>query len=95
MIGKLIGAFAGNQIAKSTRGGVGGQAGAALGFIAPAILRRMSLPMMAVLGAGGYFAKKYMDKQNGSADRETLTPVNSTANTPVPPVVTTDTAGIN
>ena len=66
MIGKLIGAFAGNQIAKSTRGGVGGPAGAALGFAAPMILRRISLPTLALLGAGGYFAKKFFDEKDGS-----------------------------
>ncbi|MGB7407957.1 MAG: hypothetical protein WA908_05585 [Pontixanthobacter sp.] len=87
MIGKLIGAVAGSQIAQSTRGGVGGPAGAAIGFIAPAVLRRMSLPMMALLGFGGYMAKKHFDEQKGETDAETV------SNTPEQPVVSTRTPG--
>lgn len=100
MIGKIIGAFAGQQLAKSTRGGVDGTAGAALGFIAPAILRRISLPTMALLGAGGYFAKKYYDKQNDAGGQKALpksstTSIGSTTGTATPPVVGTSTPGIN
>lgn len=62
MIGKVIGAFVGDKIAKKA-GGVGGASGAALGVIAATALRRMSLPAMIALGAGGYLAKKYMDRK--------------------------------
>lgn len=61
MIGKIITAAIGNKVAKNTRG-IGGPAGAAIGFIAPAILRRVSLPAMLALAAGGYAAKKLGEK---------------------------------
>lgn len=62
MIGKLIGAAIGSQAAKQTTA-LGGTGGAALGFIAPAILRRMSIPGMLAIATGGYFVKKYMDEK--------------------------------
>lgn len=61
MIGKIIGAFVGDRIARRTSG-MGGATGAALGVAATTVLRRMSLPAMIVLGAGGYAAKKLWDK---------------------------------
>lgn len=64
MIDKIIGALIGGQVAKQTRG-IGGPAGAALGFIAPAILRRISIPGMLVLAAGGYAAKRMAEKNSG------------------------------
>lgn len=63
MIGKIIGAFVGDKLAKQTKG-VGGPTGAALGVLATTVLRRMSLPAMIAVGTGGYLAKKYIDKQN-------------------------------
>ncbi|MGB3739158.1 MAG: hypothetical protein WA948_07375 [Pontixanthobacter sp.] len=94
MIGKIIGAFAGNQIAKSTRGGVGGPAGAALGFAAPMILRRISLPTLALLGAGGYFAKKFFDEKDGTSKKALkLTSTTSAPDTYEQPVVGTGTPG--
>ena len=65
MIGKIIGAFVGNKVAKQTRG-LGGGAGAALGVVAPMLLRRISLPTMLALGAGGYAAKKLAEKNRAS-----------------------------
>lgn len=62
MIGKVIGAFVGDKLAKQTSG-MGGASGAALGVVAAAVLRRMSLPAMLALGAGGYVAKKMFDKR--------------------------------
>ena len=53
MIGKVIGAYVGDKIAKQTSVGIGGAGGAALGVIAATALRRMSLPAMIALGAGG------------------------------------------
>jgi hypothetical protein len=61
MIGKIIGAVVGGQMAKHSRN-LGGPAGAAIGFIAPALLRRASLPGMLALAAGGYAAKKFAEK---------------------------------
>ena len=61
MIGKIIGAYAGDKLAKQTSG-IGGAGGAALGVIAAGVLRRMSLPAMIALGAGGYVAKKLYER---------------------------------
>ena len=78
MIGKIIGAFVGDRLAKQTRG-VGGATGAALGVVATTVLRRMSLPAMLALGAGGYLAKKVLDKQTD--DTSTTTPATGTTAT--------------
>ena len=68
MIGKIIGAYAGDRLAKKTSS-IGGASGAALGVVAAAALRRLSLPAMIALGVGGYIAKKVIDKETGkSAD---------------------------
>ena len=64
MIGKAIGAFVGDKLAKQT-GGVGGAGGAVMGVVAASVLRRMSLPAILALGAGGYIAKKL--GENGTA----------------------------
>ncbi|MDG6077805.1 hypothetical protein E3U23_01155 [Erythrobacter litoralis] len=63
MIGKVIGAFVGDRLAKQTSG-IGGAGGAALGVVAATVLRRMSLPAMLAIGAGGYLAKKMSEKDN-------------------------------
>ncbi|TCD04126.1 hypothetical protein EYB45_09445 [Erythrobacteraceae bacterium CFH 75059] len=68
MIGKIVGAFVGGQLAKQSRN-LGGPAGAALGFLAPTLLRRMSLPGMIALAAGGYAAKKYAGKGRSGTRR--------------------------
>lgn len=61
MIGKILGAFLGGKAAQHARG-ISGPTGAALGVLAPVILRRMSWPAMAAIGVGGYLAKKAMDR---------------------------------
>ena len=61
MIGKIIGAFVGDKLAKQTSS-IGGASGAALGVIAATAVRRLSLPAMIALGAGGYVVKKVMEK---------------------------------
>ena len=61
MIGKIIGAYAGDRLAKQTRG-LGGASGAALGVVAAAALRRVSLPAMLAMGVGGYIAKRLYEK---------------------------------
>ena len=65
MIGKIIGAYAGDKLAKQTSG-IGGAGGAALGVIAAGVLRRMSLPAMIALGAGGYVAKKLYERNEAA-----------------------------
>lgn len=62
MFGRLIGAVAGAQAAKHTAK-VGGTGGALLGAIAVPMIARLSIPALAVVGVGGYFAKKAYDKR--------------------------------
>lgn len=64
MIGKIIGAFVGDRLASKTSS-IGGASGAALGVVATSVLSRLSLPAMLVLGAGGYAAKRFLDKKDG------------------------------
>lgn len=78
MIGKIIGAFVGDKVAKQTSG-VGGATGAALGVVASTVLRRMSLPAMIALGAGGYVVKKLIDKNE---QKRSATAANDTDQTP-------------
>jgi hypothetical protein len=69
MIGKILGAFLGGKVAQHTRG-IEGPTGAALGVLAPAILRRLSWPAIAALGVGGYLAKRMADRgSQSSTDR--------------------------
>ena len=62
MIGKVIGAFVGDKLAKQTRG-IGGPTGAALGVVATTLIGRLSLPGMIAVGAGGYLAKKLAERR--------------------------------
>lgn len=62
MIGKVLGAFVGGKVAQHVRG-IEGPTGAALGVLAPALLRRLSFPAMIALGVGGYLAKKFVDAE--------------------------------
>lgn len=73
MIGKIIGAFVGDKLAKQT-GGLSGAQGAALGVVATAVLRRLSLPAMAAIAVGGYAAKKLSDKNATAASGARTTP---------------------
>ena len=61
MIGKVLGAFLGGKAAQHVRG-IAGPTGAALGVLAPVLLRRLSWPAMLALGVGGYLAKKIADR---------------------------------
>lgn len=65
MIGKLIGAFAGSKLAENTRS-IGGPAGAVLGVGAATIARRLSLPALVAITAGGYLFSKYQEKSETS-----------------------------
>ena len=72
MIGKIIGAYAGDRLAKQTSA-IGGPSGAALGVVAASVLSRLSLPAMIALGVGGYVAKKVLNKETApSAKSDTL-----------------------
>ena len=80
MIGKIIGAYAGDKLAKQTSG-IGGASGAALGVVAAAALRRLSLPAMIALGAGGYVAKRLYERSERKKT-PTQTIVSETDQTP-------------
>ena len=70
MIGKIIGAFAGSKMAEKTSG-ISGPGGALLGMASVAVVRRLSIPALVVLGAGGYAYKKYSERRAG---KDTLSP---------------------
>lgn len=70
MIGKVVGAFLGGKAAQHIRG-IEGPTGAALGVLAPAIIRRMSWPAMIALGVGGYFAKRLADQKEAQTSSRT------------------------
>ena len=69
MIGKLIGAVLGAKAADHMRG-VSGTSGAILGAAAPVVLRRLSLPAMLAIAAGGYAYKRYTDKREQRGKRQ-------------------------
>lgn len=62
MLGKIIGAGLGAKAAEHTKA-FGGPAGAVIGATAPFILRRLSIPAMLAIAAGGYAYKKYSEKK--------------------------------
>jgi hypothetical protein len=70
MIGKIIGAIAGKKVGDHVRG-MSGTTGAVLGAAAPFVLRRLSLPAMLALAAGGYAYKRYQDQQTKRPVRRT------------------------
>jgi hypothetical protein len=64
MIGKLIGAFVGERMARRGEG----MKGAMMGAMAPVVARRLFGPLGLAL-AGGYMAKRYYDRRrNRRAD---------------------------
>lgn len=73
MIGKMIGAIVGGNIAEKTRG-VNGPTGALLGAAVPAVIARMSIPTMLAMGVGGYFLKKHLDKKAAEDGTTPATP---------------------
>lgn len=62
MIGKLIGAFAGERLARSTAG-VSGPMGAMLGAGTAAAVRRMGPIGLVAALAGGFAFKRYLDRR--------------------------------
>lgn len=66
MIGKIIGAVAGSKIAEKTSS-ISGPGGALLGMASVAVVRRLSLPALVALGAGGYAYKKYSERRTRKA----------------------------
>ena len=62
MIGKIIGGLAGAKMAEKTSK-LGGTGGALLGAAAVGVARRLSLPALIALGAGGYAYKKYSERK--------------------------------
>ncbi len=62
MLGKLIGAIAGERIAQ-TVGGVSGTTGVVLGTAAAIVLRRMGPVGLVAAAAGGYALKRYYEKR--------------------------------
>lgn len=73
MLGKMIGAIVGGNIAEKTRG-VNGTTGAVLGAAIPAVIARMSVPTMLAMGVGGYFLKKHLDKKAADDGTTPATP---------------------
>ena len=68
MIGKLIGAAAGAQVAKHSRN-IGGIGGAAIGALAVPIVSRMRVPALLALGAAAYAFKKLTDEGGRAAPK--------------------------
>ena len=69
MFGKILGAAAGAEASKFTSA-FGGTTGAVMGALAAPLVRRLSLPAIVVLGAGGYLAKRYYDKRHADNGAE-------------------------
>jgi hypothetical protein len=86
MLKRIIGAAIGAKLAKNSPA-VGGATGAALGAAVPWVLGRLSIPGMIALAAGGYVAKRYLDRPQ---PRKTLTTVALPQPAPVPVTVQPD-----
>ncbi len=84
MLKKIIGAAIGAKLAKNSPA-VGGATGAVLGAAVPWVLGRMSLPGMIAIAAGGYVAKRYMDKRDTTGDMRKL-PAPASATTTSNPI---------
>ena len=66
MIGKIVGAMAGSRIARANPG-IDSQTGAVLGVAAATLARRLSIPALVMLTAGGYLLKRYVDGRKDDA----------------------------
>ena len=65
MLKKIIGAAVGAKLAKNSPA-VGGAAGVAMGAAVPFVLSRISIPGMIAFAAGGYVAKRYLEKRDAA-----------------------------
>lgn len=65
MIGKIIGAVAGQRLAQGV-GGLSGPGGALLGAGAVAAARRLSPLTLVAAAAGGYVLKRHYDKRKAA-----------------------------
>ncbi|WP_086736920.1 hypothetical protein [Erythrobacter colymbi] len=83
MLKKIIGAAIGAKLAKNSPA-VGGATGAALGAAVPWVLGRLSIAGMIALAAGGYVAKRVLDRKEPQAYRKPTPPA------PVPVAAQTD-----
>ena len=66
MIGKLIGAFAGERLARNSAG-VSGPVGAMLGAGTAAVVRRMGPIGLVAALAGGFAFKRYRDRRESAS----------------------------
>ena len=73
MIGKIIGGIVGAKAADHVRG-INDPGGALLGIGAAALARRLSLPAMLAIAAGGYAYKRYSDKREKRSARPKVKP---------------------
>jgi len=80
MIGKILGAIAGAQVAEQT-GSMSGPVGAVLGAGSVALVKRLSIPMLLAVTVGGYAFKKWQDSRSAEeAKRKSFeTPPNAAA----------------
>jgi hypothetical protein len=83
MLKRIIGAAIGAKLAKNSPA-VGGATGAALGAAVPWVIGRLSLPGMIALAAGGYVAKRYMDRRGDGDGMRQLPPPAHSKPAPVP-----------
>ncbi|MEZ5743646.1 MAG: hypothetical protein R3D89_07945 [Sphingomonadaceae bacterium] len=77
MIGKIIGAFAGSKLANSTSKGLGGPMGAAAGVAVATAAKRLSLPALVAITAGGWLVKKALDRKASDEATEAQPEVDS------------------
>lgn len=68
MIGKILGAVVGAKVAESS-GKIGSSGGAVVGLAASILVRRMSLPSLLALAAGGYAARRLSTRRNPGPHR--------------------------
>ena len=73
MFGKIIGGIVGAKAADHVRG-INEPGGALLGIGAAALARRLSLPAMLAIAAGGYAYKRYSDKREKRSARPKVKP---------------------
>lgn len=78
MLGKILGAVAGKQVADHTAG-LSGPAGMIGGVVAATVLRRASLPALVAITAGGYALKKYKERKDREAALRGETPAKPAA----------------